>query len=470
MWGEGIIGRLANGRCKLLHGMDSDDLALLSNRDRWRVAFLLVALVAAAVWVSLRFFNAAPPRRIVLASGAEFGAYHQYAQRYVEILRREGITVTERMTGGAAENLSLLLDPKSGVDVAFMQGGVASSPAAEDLVMLASLYYEPLWIFYRDSATLTQINQLQGRRIAIGVPGSGTRALVDQVFEANGLTVSKGVGRGNTDLVALGGGEGLEALKAGEVDAVLFVGGAQTPLIQRAINDPAIKLMSISRADAYPRRFPFISKLVLPAGTIDLAHNIPAQEVQTIGTKAMLVARDGLHPALINLLIDAAREVHGGQGYFEAAGEFPGTAQVDIRVSEYADQHKRFGPSFLYRYLPFWLAAVVERTIIVVVPLLVVLVPLANYLPQFLRWRVRSRIYRWYGELALLENDVTNRTGTLPIEQWLSDLDRIEKAVEEIKTPTKFASEAYTLREHIGLVRRTVMARAAGTSAATSAG
>ena len=444
---------------------DSDDLALLSRRDRLRIAVLVVAVIAAAVWFSLHFLQPAPPRRIVLASGPEFGAYHQYAKRYQEILAREGVKVEERMTNGAADNLRLLLDPKSRVDVAFMQGGVAAFPAADDLVMLASLYYEPLWIFYRGSETLSQLNDLQGKRIAVGVPGSGTRALVDRLFAANGLTVAGGVGRGNTEIVGLGGNDALEALKAGKVDAALFVGGVQTPLIGQALRDPAIKLMSVEQAEAYQRRLPYITKLTLPAGTIDLATNTPKQNVEMIGTKAMLAARDGLHPALINLLIDAAREIHGEQGYFEAAGEFPGTFPVDLRVSAYADQHKRFGPSFLYSYLPFWVASIVERTVILVVPLLVVLVPLMNFLPQFLRWRVRSRIYRWYGELALMERDVARPEGELPIEQWLHDLDRIERAVGQIRTPVQFASEAYTLREHIGLVRRAVMARAGAPAA-----
>jgi hypothetical protein len=178
-----------------------------------------------------------------------------------------------------------------------------------------------------------------------------------------------------------------------------------------------------------------------------------------VGTKAMLAARDSLHPALIDLLLDAAREIHGDQGYFETAGEFPQTAPVDIPVSPHAEEHKHFGPSFLHRYMPFWLATFVERAIILIVPLIVVLVPLINFLPQFLRWRVRSRVYRWYGELALLERDVSTRQGVLPVEKWLQDLDRIELAVEEIKIPTSFASEAYTLREHIALVRRAVLAK-----------
>jgi hypothetical protein len=148
--------------------------------------------------------------------------------------------------------------------------------------------------------------------------------------------------------------------------------------------------------------------------------------------------------------------------HFEAAGEFPGTAQVDFPVSPHADEHRHFGPSFLHRYLPFWLATFVERAIILIVPLIVILVPLLNFLPQLLRWRVRSRIYRWYGELAILERDVATRHGVLPVEKWLHNLDRIDRAVEGIRATTRFASEGYTLREHIGLVRRAVLAKTGG--------
>jgi TRAP transporter TAXI family solute receptor len=425
-----------------------------------RTAVIAIAVIGALLWTAFALLQPAPPRRVVLASGNESGIYHKFAQQYIAILKREGVKVEERMTAGASENMALLQNPASRIDIAFLQGGVVDAAATHDVVMLASLYYEPLWIFYRDPGKLSQINQLEGKRIAVGAPGSGTRALVDRVFLANGLVAANGIARGNTEIVSTGGADALRALKAGEIDAALFVGGAQTPTIQQAMRDPSIKLMSLDRAEAYPRRFPWISKLTLPAGTIDLAINLPDRDMQMIGTKAMLGARDGLHPALINLLIDAAREIHGDQGYFEAAGEFPGTAPVDIPVSPYADQHKRFGPSFLYKYLPFWVATVVERLIILLLPLAVILVPLLNYLPKVLEWRVRSRIYRWYGELSLLEKDVHTRKGDLPVEQWLKDLDRIERAVEQIHTPDKFASEAYTLREHVGLVRRAVMAKA----------
>ncbi len=430
-----------------------EDLALLSRRGRFSVALVIFALAVAAIWAAAHFLKPAPPRQIVLASGLEDGLPHQYAKRYAEILAREGVAVEERLTGGAGDNLRLLEDPNSGVDIAFTQGGIAKYPEADDVVMLASLYYVPMWIFYRGADTLNHVNQLRNHRVAIGVAGSGARSLAKSVFALNGLTSD------TMTMLPLSNTAALRALQSGTVDAAVFVDRAQNQAVWSALHDPNLKLLSYGHADAYPRLLPYITKLTLPTGVIDVAHDIPEEEVALIGTKEMLAARDGLHPALVDLLLDAAREIHGEQGFFEDAADFPGTARVDLRVSKDADRHKRFGPSLLYQYLPFWLATLAERAIIILLPLAAVLFPIFNYLPQFLRWRARSRIYRWYGELSLLERDVATRTGTLPTEKWLADLDRIERAVARLRTPAAFASESYTLREHIGMVRNAVMAR-----------
>jgi TRAP-type uncharacterized transport system substrate-binding protein len=433
--------------------MTFENFAFLSSRGRFSLAAIILALIAAAVWAVAYFLQTAPPRHIVLASGLEDGLLHQYAKRYIEILARSGVTVEERMTNGPGDNLRLLQDPHSGVDIGFTQGGIAKFPEANNVMMLASLYYVPMWIFYRNTDTLSQVNELRNRRVAVGVGGSGARSLGDAVLALNGLTSH------NITMQPLSNRAALLALRSGEVDAAIFVDGAENRAVWTALHDPTLKLLSYRRAEAYHRRLNFITKLTLPAGVIDLANNIPESEVELIGTKEMLAARDGFHPALVHLLVDAAREIHGKQGLFEEAGEFPGTTQVDLRVSTDADQHKRFGRSFLYQYLPFWVATLAERAIIILLPLAAVLFPLFHYLPQLLRWRVRSRIYRWYGELALLERDVAARTGTLPTEKWLADLERVERAVARIHTPAGFASEAYTLREHIGLVRRAIIAR-----------
>jgi len=422
-------------------------------RDRARWALLSAASVAIAV-ASAWFLQSTIPRRIVLASGLEDGLYHRYAQRYKDILARDGVTVEERLTGGADENADLLRDSGSGVDVAFVHGGVVGPTERASLVMLAALYDEPLWVFHRETAAYAQLDDLRHKRLAVGPPGSGVRAFVEPLLEANGIT---GLDAERFPLVNLAA---VRALQAGQVDAAFLIGPVASPAVWQALHDPSLKLMSLARADAYPRKFAHIQTLALPAGTIDLAQHIPQQEVKLIATKAMLVAREGLPPAIVNLLLDAARQLHGQQGYFEAADEFPNTAAVDLPVSADAIRHYRFGPSLLHRYLPFFVATYVERLIVLLVPLLFLIVPLANLLPRLFRWRVRSRIYRWYGELALLERDVVRRTGALPVEQWLADLDRIELAAARIRTPVSFASENYTLREHIGLVRQEVMAKA----------
>ena len=433
--------------------MTLEYLALLSSRGRLSLAAIVFASIVAAIWAVAHLLQTVPPRHIVLASGLEDGLLHQYAKRYIEILARSGVTVKERITNGPGDNLRLLQDSHSGVDIGFTQGGIAKFPEANNVMMLASLYYVPMWIFYRRTDTLNHVNELRNRRVAVGVAGSGARSLGESVFALNGLTSD------NTAMQPLSNSAALLALRSGEVDAAIFVDGAENPAIWTALHDPALNLLSYSKADAYRRRLNFITTLTLPPGVIDLANNIPEKEVDLIGTKEMLAARDGFHPALIHLLVDAAREIHGKQGLFEEAGEFPGTTQVDLRVSTDADQHKRFGRSFLYQHLPFWVAALAERAIIILLPLAAILFPLFHYLPQLVRWHVRSRVYRWYGELALLERDIAVHTGTLPIGKWLADLERIERAVARIHTPAGFASEAYTLREHIGLVRRAIIAR-----------
>ena len=435
--------------------MSLSDLFRLSRRDLLYYGVLGALLAATCIWVSFRFLQPIPPRRIVLASGPEFSLYHLQAQRYKEVLAPEGVTVEVRMTAGAGENLRLLLDPKSGVDIAFTQGGLAQFPEADALVMLASIYYEPLWIFVRRGERIDALAALAGKRITLDVPGSGTQALAIQLLAASGVTSA------NATFLRTSADGAAAALKLRHVDASLMVGGVRTPAILSALTDPALELVSLAQADAYPQRYSFLTRRTLHAGTIAFVPLTPPSDVALISTEAMLAARDGLHPAIVNLLLEHIRDLHDDQGYFEAPGEFPNIEQVDLRVSPDAVRHKRFGPNLLYRYLPFWVATVFERFVIIVVPLLVVMIPLLSFLPQILEWRVRSRIYRWYGELTLLENDVHSRTGGFPIERWLSDLERIQGAAERITTPVSFASEAYTLREHIDLVRRAVLAKAA---------
>jgi len=254
------------------------------------------------------------------------------------------------------------------------------------------------------------------------------------------------------------------AVKERQVDAAMMVGGVRAPAIWRALHDPALAPVSLIRADAYPQRFQFLTRRTLHAGAIEFVPLLPVVDIALVSTEAMLVARGNVHPAIVNLMLELVRDDHDDQGYFEAPNEFPSVEQVDLKVSQDAIRHRRFGRNLLYHHTPFWVATVLERVIIILLPLLAVMLPLSRFLPGILRWRVRSRIYRWYGELMLLERDVQSRAGELPIQRWLADLDRMQRGVERVKAPPSFASEVYTLREHIDLVRRRVLDRSAASA------
>lgn len=423
------------------------------------MTLVAVAILIALAWFLARFLDPVPPRRIVLASGPPDGMYHRQALRFKEILARAGITVDVRMTEGSVENLSLLKTPRAGVDVALLQGGVATSE--DDIRMLVSLFYEPLWIFQRSDEAFDQVNQLANRRIAIGTQGSGTRALVSAVLAANGIAGAETPASAG-DLT-----EELRALKARDVDAVFVVSAVGAPALQAGLRDPSFRLMSLRRADAYARRLPYISTFTLPAGTIDLARDVPPEDVRLIGTKAMLVARPDLHPSLVDLFIDAAREIHTGQGVFEKAGEFPDIAPVNVPVSSEAARYFREGPAFVHRFLPFWVATLIERLVVLVVPLIVVIAPLVRWLPALVRWLFEERVYRWYRALARLESEVHDHEAPFPVGEWLAELERIRKHVERIRVPAEYASRAYGLRSHVDMVRRAVEAKAQAQANAT---
>lgn len=421
-----------------------------SGREPWGAIGVALGILGLAVLITWAL-QGAIPRQVVIATGSPDGIYHQLAAKYAEVLAQDGVTLVEHPSPGPAESLRLLMDPTSGVDVAFVQGGFGDEVKGPE--MLAALFYDALWVFYRGDRDLTQLDHLRGKRLAVGAEGGGTRAFVEPLLRANEVTAA------NSTILPLGRLEAIHALQRGEIDAAIFMGPAQSPAIDAGLRDPSLKLMNFARAAAYERRFHHISKLVLPGGAIDLAHDVPPRDTTLIGTKAMLVARDGLSPAIVNLLLDAARDVHAEAGYFEQNSEFPTVDRVDLPVSEAAVHHHRFGPRFLHRYLPFFMATYLERLIIVLLPLIVIIVPIVNLVPQILRWRVRSRIYRWYGELALLEREVGQTTGTPPVERWIADLDRIERAAARVRAPASYAGEWYTLREHIDFVRRAVQAK-----------
>jgi len=419
-------------------------------------------IILAAFWIASRYIRPAPPDSFVMSTGASGGAYHLFAERYRDILARDGVTVELKASAGSMENLARLRDASSGVDVALIQGGIAEKETTARLRSLGSVYYEPLWIFHRGNTDLTLLNQLKGKRIAVGAEGSGTKALALQLLKAVGIESS------STPLEALGGNAAADALLAGKVDAAFVVGATDAPLVRRLVMTDGMRLLSLTNAEAFNRRFPHLTPLTLPRGVVDLAAQLPKQDIVLLAATASIVVREDFHPALALLLIQAAAEVHSSSGILQKHKEFPAARESEFELSEQAERYYKAGPPFLRRYVPFWLANLIERMVVLLVPLFAVLIPAFKILPAMIQWRVKSRVFRWYGEIKYLEEELLRDPDPEQIDAVLERLDEIERGVSSTSVPISYSDYAYNLRTHIDVVRNRILRLSRGLSAEAS--
>lgn len=433
---------------KLRRGSDDVAVEAIALRELLIVILIGAVIIGGAFMIAFHFVRPAPPSEFVISTGYENGAYHLYGQRYRELLAKEKIKVELQPSTGSVDNLKRLLDPDSGIDVAIIQGGVAPPADLEHgLVSLAALYYEPLWIFYRGDTDLTRLAQLDGKRIAAGPEGSGTRALVGNILEASGALKSK------VPLMPIGGPAAAEALIAGRVDAVLLVAGPDAPIVLKLLKTPGIRLMNLSHAEALARHFNYLSTVTLPRGMIDIAADIPSTNIRMVATTATLVARSDFHPALIGVLLQAATKVHGRAGVFRRAGEFPAAREGDFPISESAERYFKSGPPFLQRYMPFWVANLIERLLVLLVPLIAVLIPVMRIMPAVYDWKVKRKVFRWYRELKAVEIEAWRNPDKIDTTVLLARLDEIEDGVNDTQVPLTYWDYVYALRGHIEMVR-----------------
>lgn len=430
----------------------------------WDLAHTLGPILlasAVAIWLALHFVQPAPPHSLTMSGGPKGSSFETVAERYRTILARNGIDLKVIPSEGSLQNLDRLYAPRSHVDVALVQSGItetARDSDSEDLVSLGTMFYQPLTVFYRSRRPIARLSQLRGKRIAIGNAGSGTRLLALTLLEANGI----GEG-GATDLVDLEGDAARNALLDGRVDAIFLSGDSAPPQTIRAmLHAKGVRMFAFAQADAYMRRFPYLHRLDIPAGGFDLGANIPAKPISLLAPAVELIAHSDLHPALCDLLIEAAEAVNGRATLLQSAHEFPSTSTYTYPLDPEAARYYKSGDkSFAYRYLPFWLASLVTRIAVVLVPIVIILIPGLRYLPQLYRWRVDSRIHRRYGELMALERESLGKLTPERRAALLERLEEIERSVILRKIPGSHAEQLFQLREHIGFVRRNV-SRSAG--------
>jgi TRAP-type uncharacterized transport system substrate-binding protein len=459
---------------------------VLSVRDLLATAGPLIVLAAVLLIVAYWLLDPAPPRRLVMATGGERGAYAEFGVQYARLLAREGITVELRHTQGSVDNLALLRNPDSGVDVAFVQGGVErpldnDDSINEGLMSLGSLFYEPVWLFYREesarrllrapragprpgppragvkelgsgppsvekSPTLTRVSQLVGWRVNADTEGSGVRAMVDQLLEVNAVDPASLTLLGESTTPAV------VSFLEGRTDAIVFVSAPESLMVQMLLRTPGVKLFDFAQAEAYSRRFAYLSPVTLPRGIVDLAADQPSHDVRLVAPTAMMVARESLHPALVQLLVQSAAQIHGGAGWFRHKGDFPNTQNTALPIASDAARFYRDGLPWLQRQMPFWLANLVGRMWVVLISIIAVLIPLSRIVPPLYQFRIRSRVFRWYGQLR----DIENRLHAKPQEagEVARELDALDDRVGRISVPLSYADELYALRNNIDAVRR----------------
>lgn len=428
--------------------------AIWDKREMLLVAVPALIVLGGALWFLLQLVQPAPPTRVSIATGGSSGAYFGFAKRYADVLKRSGVILDVKASSGSIENARLLADPSSGIDLALLQGGITTSRETPGIVSLGRAFLEPLWVFYRGADPIDMLHQLRGKRIGIGPEGSGTRHLALSLLARNEIDANAAT------LLPATGKAAAEALAAGELDAVFLAMAPESPVVQALVRDPQVRLMSFAQAEAYSRTMPYLQRVVLPRGGFDLVRNIPDRDVQLVAPVAAVVAREGLHPAVVGLMIDAMREVHGKGGLFHRFGDFPQATDPELELADDVERYYKAGPSFLKRWLPFWLATFIERMLVLALPVAGLVIPMAKGLPFLYKWRVKRRLLYWYARLKVLEAQVSADPAGRGIDGQRREIERIDQSVSTIPVPLGFSEEYYNLRSAIDLVRQRIFAHA----------
>jgi TRAP-type uncharacterized transport system substrate-binding protein len=414
------------------------------------VAYSVIIFTALVIVIAaFLFFYFAPPNTIIITSGDEGSSFQRNSEKYAKILARNGVKMKVLKSEGSLQNLERLENPSFRVDVGFVQTGVAKGQNTDKLISLGSISYEPLFIFYRGSKPLDVLSQFEGKRLAVGEDGTGTQVLALELLALNGI--KKG---GNTKLLEIDEKEAEKELLESKIDAAFMMSDSvSSKTLHELMHKPGIRLFDFSQADAYIRRILYLNKIVLPKGSLDFGKNIPDRDLNLISPTVELIARSNLHPALSDLLLEAAIEVHSSPGLTHKRGEFPAPLEHEYRISSDAARFYKSGKSFLYKYLPFRLATIINRILVVFVPMLLILIPGLKSIPALYQWRMRLRILRWYRALLVLEEGMIDQITPEKHKDLLDRLDQIEQTVNKMKMPASFADQFYSLRSHISIVR-----------------
>jgi len=407
-----------------------------------------ILLLAALGWALATVLKPAIQRTIVITTGADKGIYRGFANRYAPILKRDGITLDIRSSSGSIENYQRLKNPDSEYEVGFIQSGTTSPKETDHLQTIAAVSYEPIWVFYRGDATVDRLAQLRGKRIAIGVPGSGLLNVSLVLLADSGITGD------SATLLQMDAVKAYQGLENGQLDAAFFIGRPDASMQQTLLNSD-LKLMSFAQADALVQKFPSLSKIIFPRASTSIVNDLPQADVTLLAATALLVSKDTLYPALAYLLLEAAKTIHGGEDYFTPRGAFPNLNTEEFPISDESTRYFKSGRPFLQRYLPFWLASFIERRLLILLPFMALLLGLLQALPRMAEARIKNRLVIWYREIKSLEDEIWRNTQPSPdqIATWRDEIENIDAHASQIRIPHRYFQDVYALKQAIGIVR-----------------
>jgi len=413
-------------------------------REFLKAYWPFIAIGLAGLLLAMRFIEPSPPRSITFAVGSSAGAYHAYAERYQRILAAEGIEVTILETAGSVTNLRMIRDGDA--DIGLVQGGIANAETDPGLRALGGLFPEPAWVFVRADYDALDFGDLRSARMAIGAPGSGTRALGLQMqAEWRGPWPP-------SSQIELSGDKATNALINGEVDAAFFVAAIEAPYVQKLLRDQRFKLLPFPRAPALARRAPALAPKVLLRGVLDIGQNLPAQDIPLIAPVAQIIVAENTHPAIESVLLDAAHIIHSEGSLLSRAGTFPDAKLTDLPLSREARRYYRNGPSALRRWFSFGWANFFERSWVLLIPLITLMIPLARVAPPIYRWQVRRKIYVWYSDLRALEVKGRSAANRAERNKIIAKLHTLQVDAGKIEVPLSYTDDFYRLRSHIEFV------------------
>jgi TRAP transporter TAXI family solute receptor len=411
-----------------------------------------IVLIAALGWALFIMLKPAIQRTIVITAGADKGIYSGFAERYAPLLKREGITLDIRRSSGSVENYQRLTDPESEYEVGFLQSGTTTPTENDHLQTIAAVSYEPIWVFYRGDNVINRLAQLRGKRVSVGIPGSGLLKV------SRTLLGHSGINGDNATLLEMDAYKAYQNLENGQLDAAFFIGRPDAPMQQMLLNSD-LKLMSFAQADALVLKFPSLSKIIFPRASTSVANDLPQADVTMLAATALLVSKDTLHPALAYLLLEAANAAHAREDYFTPRGVFPNLNTDDFPISDESTRYFKSGRPFLQRYLPFWLASFIERRLLILLPFMALLFGLLQALPRMVAARMRNRLVVWYREIKSLEDEIwaSKNPSKEQIAQWRDDIENIDANASQIRIPQRYFQDVYALKQAIRVVRERIV-------------